>query len=129
MASATRDALSALVGPSRREKESRGPALGWRALHRPSMKRHALDIARSAITPRAVARCRGVRRGADAEHDSAPGRLARGRMRSCLRYSLRPGDRGERALVVAGGAGRWCRLYQGLSPDFGPAVPRPYGLW
>src|SRR5271168_374271 len=67
MASATRDALSALVGASRHEKKSRGPALEWRALHRPSKKRHALDIARSAITPRAVARCRGVRRGADAE--------------------------------------------------------------
>ena len=65
------------------------------------MKRHALEIVRSAIAFRVDTRRRGVRCGADAEHDSPPRCVTRGRVRSCLRDPLPATSKFEEALKLA----------------------------
>ena len=93
------------------------------------MKRRALEMVRHTISVRADTWRRGVRCGADAKHDSPPGRFARGRVRSCFRFALRSGDRGKRALVVAAVARRRHQLSAHVWLDIDPAVRRSCRLW
>ena len=99
------DLLATQVGPvsalSGRQGNKR---LGFQLS--PSMKPHVLDFVGAAITIRVDTRWRSVRSCPDAEHDSPPGRFARGRGRRCLRLALRRWDRGKSTMVVVGLARR-----------------------